>query len=197
MTASLPFDIRPFADQTLPLLVTASAGPHGLDAASPVLRPLIDEHLWRSGGLLFRGFEVAGIDGFRRFAAGFGHPLLNYEFGSTPRTGLGDGVYTSTEYPPHQSIPMHNEQAYTREWPMKLWFFCMIAPEHGGETPIADSRAIYRRIDPAVRTRFAERGVMYVRNYGNGLDVPWSQVFNTEDCACVEAFCAAHDIACE
>lgn len=193
----LPYDIRPLDGKAVPLLIQPSSGSADLDAAASALRPLIDELLPRSGGLLFRGFDVTGIDGFRRFADGFGHPLLNYEFGSTPRTELGGGVYTSTEYPPHQSIPLHNEQAYTREWPMKLWFFCAIAPEQGGETPIADSRAIYRRIDPAIRARFAERGVLYVRNYGNGLDVPWAQVFNTDDQARVEAFCAAHDIECE
>jgi alpha-ketoglutarate-dependent taurine dioxygenase len=196
MSPAFAFEIRPFGGKSVPLLVQAP-GCVDLEAALPDLRPLIDEHLPRAGGLLFRGFELAGIDGFRRFAAGFGHPLLSYEFGSTPRTGLGGGVYTSTEYPPHQAIPLHNEQAYTREWPMKIWFYCQVAPEEGGETPIADSRALFRRIDPAIRARFRELGVMYVRNYGNGLDVPWTQVFNTRDRAQVEAFCGAHGIACE
>lgn len=197
MSDAWPFGIGPLGEGTLPLLIEDPSAAVDLEAAREFLCPLIEEHLPRSGGVLFRGFGVAGVDGFRRFAAGFGHPLLSYEFGSTPRTALGGGVYTSTEYPPHQSIPLHNEQAYTREWPMKIWFFCAIAPLHGGETPIADSRAIHRRIDPAIRKRFAERGVMYVRNYGNGLDVPWTQVFNTDDPAYVEAFCAAHDISCE
>ncbi|MGY6217061.1 TauD/TfdA family dioxygenase [Methylolobus aquaticus] len=197
MSTADPFTVLPFTDSGLPLLIRADAPSVSLQATFPLLQRLIDEHLPHRGGLLFRGFEVDGIEGFRGFAAGFGHPLLNYEFGSTPRTELGGGVYTSTEYPPHQSIPLHNEQAYTREWPMKIWFYCAIAPEQGGETPIADSRAIYRRIDPAIRSRFAERGVMYVRNYGNGLDVPWTQVFNTTDRARVEAFCHSHAIVCE
>lgn len=197
MNAAAPFTVLPFTDSGLPLLIQADPPSVALQSTFPALQRLIDEYLTRCGGVLFRGFEVAGIEGFRDFAASFGHPLLDYEFGSTPRTGLGGGVYTSTEYPPHQSIPLHNEQAYTREWPMKIWFYCAIAPKHGGETPIADSRAIHRRVDPAIRSRFAERGVMYVRNYGNGLDVPWPQVFNTGDRAQVEAFCRSHGIACE
>ncbi len=36
-----------------------------------------------------------------------------------------------------------------------------------------------------------------MRNYGNGLDVHWTQVFNTEDRAVVERYCQMHDIACE
>ena len=38
---------------------------------------------------------------------------------------------------------------------------------------------------------------MYVRNYGNGLDVPWQKVFNTDDKAVVEAYCAKKEILCE
>jgi hypothetical protein len=67
----------------------------------------------------------------------------------------------------------------------------------GGETPIADSRAIYRDMPPAIRERFADKGVMYVRNYGNGLDVDWQQVFGTDSMSEVEAYCAGHDIECE
>jgi membrane protease YdiL (CAAX protease family) len=43
------------------------------------------------GGVLLRGFQVPDAAAFRAFAAGFGHPLLNYEFGSTPRTEVGSG----------------------------------------------------------------------------------------------------------
>ena len=84
---------------------------------------------------------------------------------------MTSGVYTSTEYPAHQHIPLHNEQAYTRDWPMKIWFYCLQPALEGGETPIADSRAIYRDMPQSIRERFVEGGLMYVRNYGNGIDV--------------------------
>ncbi len=139
------------------------------------------------GGILLRGFAVPGVDEFREFATAFGQPLLSYELGSTPRTAIAGGVYTSTEYPAHQHIPLHSEQAYTREWPMKIWFHCVTAAAVGGETPIADNRAIYARMPPAIRERFAA-GVRYVRNFGD-FDVPWQQVFNTERREDVEAQC--------
>lgn len=161
------------------------------------MRDTVEKHLRTGGGVVFRGFPLDGADAFRAFAADFGHPLLNYEFGSTPRSQVTAGVYTSTEYPPHQHIPLHNEQAYTRDWPMKIWFYCMQAAPEGGETPIADSRAIFNDIPTDIRERFVEKGLMYVRNYGNGLDVPWQQVFGTEDKAEVEAYCAKHQITCE
>ncbi|MBL1265171.1 TauD/TfdA family dioxygenase [Methylomicrobium sp. RS1] len=185
------------ASGALPLLVKPAAPGIALSEVAAELRALADRHLLHCGGLLFRGFAVAGPAEFKMFAAGFGHPLLSYEFGSTPRTRVEEGVYTSTEYPPHQSIPLHNEQAYTREWPMKIWFYSALVAERGGETPIADSREIYRRIDPAIRRRFEQHGLMYVRNFGNGLDVPWAQVFNTEEPGVVEQYCSEHGIVCE
>lgn len=182
---------------SLPFLLRASREQQPLIEAVSDVRDMIERQLYACGGILFRGFHLDGAEAFRSFAASFGHPLLSYEFGSTPRSKVSAGVYTSTEYPPHQSIPLHNEQAYTRDWPMKIWFYCEQATQQGGETPVADSRLIHRDMPAAIRNRFAERGVMYVRNYGSGLDVDWRQVFGTESKAEVEAYCAAHAIACE
>lgn len=171
----------------LPLLLTPATVGESLSAAQGRLRAQIDSALLTIGGVLLRGFEVPSVDVFRGFAAGFGHELLAYEFGSTPRSAVQSGVYTSTEYPAHQHIPLHNEQAYTREWPMRIWFHCVTAAQSGGETPIADSRAVYRRMPAAIRRRFA-RGLVYVRNFGD-FDLPWQTVFNTDDRARVEAYC--------
>lgn len=175
------------AGSELPALITPAIAGEPLQDALPRLRAQIDALLLTVGGVLLRGFAVPTIEVFREFAASFGHPLLNYEFGSTPRTEVGAGVYTATEYPAHQSIPLHNEQAYTRIWPMKAWFHCVTPSPEGGATPIADSRAIYRRMPGAIRERFAP-GIVYVRNYGE-FDVPWQKVFNTERRDEVEAFC--------
>lgn len=199
MSALLELIARPLqpGQRSLPLLVEAPHAGLDLNEALEPIRELVDRHLLDVGGILFRGFHVGGAEAFRSFAAGFGHPLLNYEFGSTPRSNVTQGVYTSTEYPPHQKIPLHNEQAYTREWPMKIWFYSMVAAQSGGETPIADSREVFRRIDPRIHERFNRHGLMYVRNFGNGLDVPWEQVFNSDDPAVVEAYCRRHAISCE
>ncbi|WP_395698646.1 TauD/TfdA family dioxygenase [Methylocella sp.] len=187
------------------------ADPLSLAAAPPALlsgageplieafarRPEIDEALRSVGGVLLRDYVVEDVGAFRAFAAAFGHELLSYEFGSTPRSAVEGKVYSSTEYPAHREIPLHGEQSYTREWPMLIWFHCVIASPEGGATPLADARAVYRAIDPSLREKFARRGLRYVRNFGNGLDVPWTQVFNTQDRAQVEAYCRAHAIGFE
>jgi alpha-ketoglutarate-dependent taurine dioxygenase len=181
--------------ETLPVVIEARRRGDSLIEAGPWLRDEIASHLPVVGGMLLRGFDVAGVDGFRSFATAFGHPLLTYEFASTPRSTVSSGIYTSTEYPAHQHIPLHNEQAYTCDWPMKIWFYCVMPAKSGGETPIADSRRIYESMPDTIRKRFAE-GLLYVRNYGD-FDVPWQQVFNTGHRQEVEAFCAAAGIAWE
>ncbi|MEH6642864.1 MULTISPECIES: TauD/TfdA family dioxygenase [Halomonadaceae] len=183
------------ADSELPIMISPSYPGQPLLEAFGELRGDIESLVAKVGGVLLRGFDVPSVDDFQQFAAAFGHPLLSYEFASTPRSAVSSGIYTSTEYPAHQHIPLHNEQAYTREWPMKIWFHCVTASPEGGETPIADSRAIYRRMPAEIRERFAP-GILYVRNYGD-FDMPWQKVFNTEDRAEVEAFCQRAGIRCE
>ncbi|WGI26269.1 TauD/TfdA family dioxygenase [Halomonas alkaliantarctica] len=183
------------ADSELPIMISPAYPGQPLLEAFGDLRADIESLVTRVGGVLLRGFDVPSVDDFQQFAAAFGHPLLSYEFASTPRSAVSSGIYTSTEYPAHQHIPLHNEQAYTREWPMKIWFHCVTASPEGGETPIADSRAIYRRMPVEIRERFAP-GILYVRNYGD-FDMPWQKVFNTEDRAEVEAFCQRAGIRCE
>jgi alpha-ketoglutarate-dependent taurine dioxygenase len=181
----------------LPLLIEPRDPGLAITEAFPDIRTCVAENLHSSGGVLFRGFGIEGPSEFHDFAAGFNHPLLAYDFGSTPRSSVIDGIYTSTEYPASQHIPLHNEQSYTREWVMKLWFYCMTPALTGGDTLVADSRQIFRLVRPAIRDRFISKGLMYVRNYGNGLDVPWQKVFNTTEPRKVEAYCAARDIICE
>jgi alpha-ketoglutarate-dependent taurine dioxygenase len=157
----------------------------------------VEQALATQGAVLFRGFPVGGASDFQRFIQQLTPSLLDYDFGSTPRSRLHDRIYTSTEYPAHQSIPLHNEQSYTTEWPLKLWFHCERPAEQGGSTPLADSGEVLRLIPARIRERFVAKRVMYLRNYGTGLDVPWQQVFGTGDRAAVERYCRNGGIACE
>lgn len=182
--------------QALPLTIT-SQDKQSLHRINEEHRALALEALQTTGGVLFRNFTVTSPLDFKRFAASFGAPLASYEFGSTPRSKVFAGVYSSTEYPAHQSIPLHNEQSYTRQWPTRIWFHCIQPAQAGGETPIADSRQVFQRINPTIREEFIDRELLYVRNYSSALDVPWQQVFNTKDRARVEEYCASQGIEWE
>ena len=176
------------------------------EKALPVMEPAVDgvdpvswvEHnrrevetqLLEHGGILFRGFSFRGVSRFEQFIRAFAEDLLKYSYQSTPRSRVSNDIYTSTEYPAAHTIPLHNEMSYARSWPMKIWFHCVTRAEQGGETPVADSRKVFARIDPKIRERFIERKVRYVRNYDDeGLDLSWSTVFQTTDRSEVEAYC--------
>jgi hypothetical protein len=125
-----------------------------------------------------------------------GEPL-SYTDNATPRHQVSDQIYSSTDYPADQRIELHNECAYARTWPLKVFFYCAKAAASGGETPIADCRAILRRLAPETVERFRTKGVMYVRNFGNGLGLPWPRVFGTDDLDEVKARCEREDIQLE
>ena len=178
-----------FVDKPLPLLI--SAPDSGMDAAQWISnhRNDIREYLQHYGALLLRGFTIHDDDAFRAAAASFIPVLAKYMEGATPRTDLGKGSYTSTEFPAELSIAQHNELSYITQWPMKIAFCCMIAAEEGGATPIADVRQVLSFIDQEVRDKFEALGWMLVRNYGNGLGPSWQKAFNTDDINEVKAYC--------
>ena len=181
----------------LPLVIRpATTGVELIDWAGHN-REFLEERLLQDGGVLFRDFDLAAAEQFEQLIETVSGKLLDYSYRSTPRTLVSGRIYTSTEYPAHQSIPLHNEHAYSRSWPMKLWFFSMQVADDGGETPIADSRKIYWRIPSEIRECFERRGLMYVRNYGTGLDLSWQDVFQTTSRAAVEDYCRRKKIEFE
>lgn len=157
-------------------------------------RERVRERLSADGAILLRGFAVATVQDFDRCVDALGYERMDYLFGSTPRTQLGNRIYTATEYPASQEIVLHNENSYHRVWPRFLAFCCLQAAESGGETPIADMEVVTARIDAAVLDEFAARGVKYVRHYRPYVDVPWQQVFGTDDRARVASLCLSEGV---
>jgi alpha-ketoglutarate-dependent taurine dioxygenase len=169
----------------------------GLDVSQWIAsqRAWLDRMLLAHGALLFRGFDCLQPERFEGVIAASGRPAFAYTYRSTPRRVVRNAIFSSTEYPADQAIPMHNEMSYTTAWPGRLWLCCLTAAAEGGETPLADSAAVWRRIPEPVRERFRRHGVRYVRNYGTGLDLPWQEVFQTADRHEVEVFCRAAGIS--
>jgi len=187
-SASKPSESK--REHSLPLVIQAEASDTSLTDWINSNRDQLSARLRKHGGILFRGFAIQSAEDFEQVIVTLSGRLLDYTYRSTPRSIVSGKIYTSTEYPPHQTIPLHNENSYTRDWPMKIWFFSRLCATTGGETPIADSRRVYQRIPREVRDRFDRKGVMYVRNYGSGFDLPWQEVFQTNDKGIVEKFCA-------
>ncbi|NES07705.1 MAG: TauD/TfdA family dioxygenase, partial [Okeania sp. SIO2F4] len=183
--------------ENLPIVIEPSGEKLNLISWANNNRELIEKHLLKQGGILFRNFQLNSIPEFEKFLQSTFGKLLEYSYRSTPRTQVNNQIYTSTEYPPEASIPLHNEMAYSNSWPMKICFYCVQAATEGGMTPIANSRKVFERINPKIREVFQNKKVMYIRNYGNGLDLPWQNVFQTNDKSEVEKYCEQAEIKLE
>ncbi|HEX4955001.1 MAG TPA: TauD/TfdA family dioxygenase [Thermoanaerobaculia bacterium] len=173
----------------LPLVATAAAPDVDLGDWARDHRGVIEEKLREHAAILFRGFGVTSSSAFRRFAGAVVDSLYE-ENGEHPRDAVEDGVYTPVFYPPDQMLLWHNENSFNHEWPQKIIFCCVKAAAQGGQTPVVDSRAVYREIPPAIREEFTAKGVMYVRNYGDGLGLDWRTLFRTAERSEVERLCA-------
>jgi alpha-ketoglutarate-dependent taurine dioxygenase len=173
----------------LPLLIEPKVADVDLAAWLRSNKQLVVERLREHGGVLFRNFTIASPSAFEGCIRAVSGELLEYTYRSTPRTRVEGHIYTSTEYPADRSIPLHNEMSYSRSWPLKIWFWSVTPAARGGETPIADSRSVFRRIPADIREAFARKQVMYVRHYGHGLDLPWQDVFQTNEKSAVERLC--------
>jgi hypothetical protein len=157
----------------------------------------IDRLVGENGALLIRGLGIADSDTLGGiFSMLFKDEQLDYIYRSTPRTKLQNKVYTASEYHPGETILLHNENSYTNRWPLRIAFCCIKPPAQGGQTPIADSRDVFRSMPADIVETFDHKGLMYVRNYGS-IDLPWSEVFQTTDRKAAESYCADNDIEVE
>lgn len=157
-------------------------------------REAVDDFISREGALLVRGFKQVNENEFGDILKIlFGEDLLNYTYRSTPRTEMGNKIYTATEYHPSETIPQHNENAYANVWPLRIGFLCVTVAQKLGNTPISDSRLAYRMIPKEIRDEFERKKVMYVRNYSD-IDLPWTEVFQTNDKKEVEHYCRQNNI---
>lgn len=150
----------------------------------------------RDGAVLFRGFPQhdglepqAHLEAVMCAVAG---ELMPYVERSSPRREVGRRVYTSTEHPADQRIPLHNENSYAHTWPQQLAFACVRASQEGGQTPLADCRHVLRLLPHDIVNRFRAKHVLYIRNYRDGVGLPWQTVFGTTDRAEAEARCRSH-----
>ncbi|WP_458575194.1 TauD/TfdA family dioxygenase [Micromonospora sp. AKA38] len=148
------------------------------------------------GAVLFRGFDVGGVDGLGEVVRALSGAALDYTERSSPRTNLSGKVFTSTEYPQAEEIFLHNECSYQTHWPLKVYFYCLHPAETQGATPFADVRKVLANIDPAVVAEFIARKWMYVRNFGD-MGGTWQYFYDTENRAEVERYCAGQGIQVE
>src|ERR1044072_8909403 len=176
------------ATNTFPMLYEPGSSEFNLQEAVSN-RNEIEAKLLEHGALLFRDVGINTLDDFQQLITSIFPDVLSYNERSSPRTRLTDKIYTSTDYPANRQILLHNESSYSTTWPSKICFYCLSEASEQGETPIADVRKVYKRIDPKIRERFMQKGWMLVRNYSEGVGLTWQTAFQTSDRREVETLC--------
>lgn len=180
----------------LPILIQSEV------AGAPVLdtviaeRAKIRELIVEAGAVLFRGFDVGGVDRLNDVVRALSGEPLDYTERTSPRTSLSGNVYTSTDYPQTEEIFLHNECSYQAHWPLKVYFYCVQPPTTQGATPLADVRKVKQNIDQSVVDEFMRRKWMYVRNFGP-MGGSWQYFYDTDDPRQVEEYCARDGISVE
>lgn len=183
-----------FPDERILLQVQAQAGDRDIVSFVQAHDKEIQAALLEHGAVLLRGFDVHSVEDFSRCIDATGLERLDYVYRSTPRTAVADKIFTATEYPPQQEILLHNENAYQRDWPLKVAFCCLISATSGGATPLGDIRKITAAIGPRLLEQFTERSVRYVRHYRKHVDLSWQVVFQADAPEPVAEFCRAAGI---
>lgn len=198
-----------FSEQSkLPLVVSPAEGESGKNnlinwiSANKVT---IEEKLIESGAVLFKGFDIQTPQDFEDVAKAVDNDLKDDYMGTSPRDKKSGFVFSASELPGHYPIMQHCEMSFLPSAPRRLFFYCHIEPEYGGETPICDFRKVYKDLDPKIREEFERKGVKHIRNYSspddkatNGFQLKsWLDMFHTKDKTIIEKKCAENDIICE
>jgi alpha-ketoglutarate-dependent taurine dioxygenase len=180
----------------LPQLITPAVDNVDLAAWCASHLEDVERHLDSHGAILFRGFPLSGAEDFEAVASTIAGDLFA-EYGDLPPEETGQKIYHSTPYPPDKMILFHNESSHFSTWPLRQFFFCVVPSREQGETPLLDCREVYQKLDREIVEAFESKDLMYVRNFSEGVDVPWQDFFHTDDKAAVEETCAKAGMTCE
>ncbi|EHK89317.1 TauD/TfdA family dioxygenase [Saccharomonospora azurea] len=168
-----------------PSFDTIDAACSWLTEVKPFLRSGLDEH----GALFLRGLPVYTSTDFGAVRDALMSERASYREKATPRSHFGDNVFSSTDLPAAQRILLHNENSYTLTFPGTLVFGCLVAPEEGGATPVADVRTVLRSLPEELVDKFRRVGWRLNRTFGDLMSLGWRTSFEATNRADVERYC--------
>ncbi len=170
---------------TLPPAAALADACAWLDHHRAELRAELD----RFGAVYLRGLPIRSAADFGEVRDTLIDVRAHYKEKATPRSTVGDDVFSSTDLPPAQQIRLHNENSYTLTFPGILLFCCLVAPAEGGATPVADCRQVLAGLPPDLVERFRRAGWALARAYGEHISLDWRAAFGTDRRIDVERYC--------
>ena len=197
-------DFHTFEGKHFPLVITPQAG-YDVATLGPWLQKAEDQKKWlkdkllEHGALLFRGFDIHNATAMHAFCDAIDAQLMDYPRGTSPRTEINNQVYTSTEVAHNLPLPIHTEMSYTSVYPRALAFCCVIPPQQGGETPLADMKKVLERLPPSLVNEFETKGILYHQycpsGHNNTRFKTWQDMFATEDKNIAEQKCREQGVS--
>ncbi|MGW2521707.1 TauD/TfdA family dioxygenase [Streptomyces sp. NPDC001617] len=170
-----------------PLLHTKSEGDPTSWAAAhrDALRATVAEH----GSLLIRGLDLVEPTVTEAVFNALADALMPDREPFAPRRSYGNGMYSSSKWPPNQQMCMHHELSYSLQFPGLLLFACQVAPEEGGATAVADSPTVLDALPVDLVARFEREGWLLTRTYNDEIGASVAEAFGTDDRTAVERYC--------
>jgi alpha-ketoglutarate-dependent taurine dioxygenase len=163
-------------------------------------RATLDRLIVRHGGIVLRGFPIVTSEDFSAVIGCFPVFTGSYQGGAAARRPIANGVYEATQRTGDQTIPIHQEMFYLRDYPPRLAFFARKVAEQGGETIIANMRAITAALPPVIGEKLETLGIRNVRNFAAKTGTTeenrlmdkrgWDFAFYTDSVEEVEAICS-------
>jgi alpha-ketoglutarate-dependent taurine dioxygenase len=143
------------------------------------------------GAILFRGFPLSTAEDFDRFLAALRIENFPYQrsLSNAVRINYTERVFSANEAPPAVKILLHHEMAQTPLFPANILFFCEIAAEQGGATPVCRSDILFERLQaelPQFVSDLECKGLKYsnvmpgVNDPNSGMGRSWQSTLGVE-----------------
>jgi hypothetical protein len=129
-----------------------------------------------NGAVGFRGFPTPAVEDFDAFVQALGLENFPYakSLSNAVRINRTPRVFSANEAPPDVRIFFHHEMAQTPLFPKFILFFCEIAPDSGGATPLCRSDILFDQLSercPEFAAKCDQSGLRYT-NVMPGVDDP-------------------------
>jgi alpha-ketoglutarate-dependent taurine dioxygenase len=166
-------------DAVFPLIYTSENSDITIDQTVDWVEGNRDQLLSQAtkhGAVAFRGLPTPTVETFDRFIRGL--KLENFPYkkslSNAVRINRTERVFSANEAPPDVRIYFHHEMAQTPLYPRYIMFFCEVAPQVGGATPLCRSDILYARLQercPEFAEKCERTGLKYT-NVMPGVDDP-------------------------
>ncbi len=150
------------------------------------------------GVVLLRGFPLPTAEDFDAIVQSLSVPNFPYRksLSNAVRVNRTERVFSANEAPADVQIFFHHEMAQTPIFPGRIFFYCEVASETGGATPICRSDVLYERLRvtcPTFLQACEDKGLCYTNvmpdsdDPNSGMGRSWQSTLEADSREAAEA----------